>query len=329
MNILYTINDSYVPQLASAITSVCENNKETPHINFYVIGDHISEKNQKSLYTYTSNYGRNLTIIELERVEDYFDFEFDTSGWNKIVLARLLVDKLLPSNLERVLYLDGDTTVIGRLEELWKINMTGYLVAGVEEPTVSKERKEYLGLKNGRYINAGVLLINLTLWRELNATKKILDYYKAHGGKLFANDQDAINGSLKGQIYYLPPKYNFCNTFYYYPYTVICKMISPVPYIDQNLFEESYNNPIIIHFLGEERPWREGNFHKYRKYYTKYLHMTPWKDTQFELGWKTYFFFLKVFNLITKPFPMLRYRVIQYLIPRFIEFRAKKLLKQR
>ena len=37
MNILYTFNDKFVPQVAAAITSVCENNKNVFEIHFYPV----------------------------------------------------------------------------------------------------------------------------------------------------------------------------------------------------------------------------------------------------------------------------------------------------
>ena len=36
--------------------------------------------------------------------------------------------------------------------------------------------------------------------------------------------------------------------------------------------------PVIIHFLGDERPWIRGSHNHYGKWYRKYLAMTPWKD---------------------------------------------------
>ena len=49
MNILYILDDNFVPQVAAGICSVCENNKEEQDICFYIISLHISEKNQKSM----------------------------------------------------------------------------------------------------------------------------------------------------------------------------------------------------------------------------------------------------------------------------------------
>ena len=52
-------------------------------------------------------------------------------------------------------------------------------------------------MESDPYINAGVLLIDLKKWRSEQTGLQILNYYAANNGKLFANDQDAINGTLR------------------------------------------------------------------------------------------------------------------------------------
>ncbi len=328
MNILYTLNDKFLPQVAASITSICENNKKMNTIHFYliVLGG-LSLQDQKKLQKCVKKYNRELDILPLENLANYFDFEFDTNGWNPIVLARLLVDKILPKNIDKVLYLDGDTICRGDLTDLWLDNMDGKVVGASIEPTVDKKRKQALGLENSHYYNAGVLLINLEKWRHQKIGSKIINYYKEHSGKLFANDQDAINGCLKNQIYTLSPKYNYCNIFDQYSYRFLCKLEKPAEYIDKNTFLEAKKNPVIIHYLGEERPWRKHNTHKYRDDYKHYLSLTEWKDTPDEEGWGLYFFCWRIFNLVTYPFNRLRYTIINSLIPVFMNYRSLKLKK--
>lgn len=123
------------------------------------------------------------------------------------------------------------------------------------------------------------------------------------------------------------PKYNFCNIFYQYPYKFLSNLVSPLKYFSKEEFENCVHNPVIIHYLGEERPWRAGNTHKYKKYYEKYLGMTDWKNTPYEEGWRVYFVCWRLFNLIMKPVPKVRYYIINMLIPCFMKYRAKKLRK--
>ena len=93
-------------------------------------------------------------------------------------MARLLVDKLLPDDIDRILYLDGDTLVLGSLESLWKLDMGNRSIGMGPESTVDAARRGFLGLDKQMYCNAGVLLIDLQRWRERKLGEKVLEYYK-------------------------------------------------------------------------------------------------------------------------------------------------------
>lgn len=327
MNILYNLNDGFVPQVGAGIVSVCENNKDLTNIHFYILSYGIIEGNKKKLNKLVKKYKRNIDIIELDDLNKYFDFNFDTNGWNPIVLSRLLLDKILPESLDKILYLDGDTIVRGSLEELWNMDLNGKTIGMSIEPTIDRKRIKILELDDKPYYNAGVLMVDLKRWRKIKAGDRIINYYKKYDGNLFANDQDAINGAMKNEIITISPKYNFYNIFNQYSYNFLKKQMKNSDYISKSMFEDAVNNPIIIHYLGEERPWREGNKHKYRDDYKKYLSMSYWKNIPDEKGWKLYFFCWNTFNFVTKPFPGLRLRIINNLIPAFMKIRKRKLKK--
>lgn len=328
MNIVYTLNNKFVPQVAASITSICENNRKNKKIDFYLLHTDISKNNQAKLKKYVNKYNRNIHFIQLDNLNKYFDFNFDTNGWNPVILARLLIGQLMPKNIQKILYLDGDTIIRGELESLWNTDISHYIIAASIEPTVDKKRKEKLGLKKYPYYNSGVLLINLKQWRKNNTGKQIIDYYQKHDGNLFAPDQDAINGSQKGKIYTLSPKYNFFNSFYQYPYSFLSNLCD-YKYVSYDIYKDAKEDPIIIHYLGEERPWRIGNTHRFKNDYLKYLNMTPWENQGLEKGWKLYFLCWNCFNIITKPFPLLRYKIINTLIPTFMNIRSKQLVKNK
>lgn len=329
MNFLYTTNDKFVPQVGAGICSVCENNKDVDKINFYIFSVEIQEKNKVLLQELGKRYEREVLIIEMKALETYFKFSFDTSGWNPIVLARLLLDQLLPDNVERIIYLDGDTIVRDSLQDMWNTDMGGAVIGGCIEPTVNKKQVTFLNMEGIPYINAGVLLINMKKWREEKTGERIIKFYEKNNGRLFANDQDAINGALKGEIYYLSPRYNFYNIYDAYPYRMLSSLVKPGKYIEREIFNYAVSHPAIIHYLGEERPWRKGNKHRFRQDFKKYLELTPWSDMKFEEGWETYFKCFNLFNKIMKPFPMIRYKVITALIPSFMKFRSRKIKKDK
>ncbi|HGA1235869.1 TPA: glycosyltransferase family 8 protein, partial [Streptococcus suis] len=200
MNILFTLNDAFVPQVAACMGSIMRTLNEEDTCHFYLFSDGISQQNKEKLNQFVTDGGNKLTIVELENLESYFDFEVDTNGWASVVLARLLVDKLLPEEVDRIIYLDGDTLVLENIRELWEVDLEGKVLGMCPEPTASSERREGLNLGTYTYHNAGVLLINLKRWRSKSIGTIIFDYYKEKNGELFANDQDALNGALKEEI---------------------------------------------------------------------------------------------------------------------------------
>lgn len=328
MNVFYAFDNNFLPQSATSICSLCENNKDIEKINIYIASYRITDDNKLKLKELVTSYGRNIEIIELNNLDNYFDFEFDSSGWPPVTLARLLIDKLVPQEVDKILYLDSDVIVRRNLKKLWNLDMRDKIIGMSIEPTVNIDRRIILGMENYPYYNAGVMLINLKKWREKKACQQIFDFFKGHGGKLFAADQDAINGTLKNDIYTLSPAYNSYNIYYQYPYKFMKKLMGKIEYVSKNDYDEAIDNPYIVHFLGEERPWREGNTHKYKNEYKFYLNKTVWKNAKDEQGWKMYFLCWRIFNTLTRPFPYIRYKIINYLIPKFISYRAKKRKKQ-
>lgn len=328
MHILYTLNDKFVPQVAAWICSVCENNEKWA-ITFHIMSAWITEKNKNELKKLASKYNNELFIYELKPLEEYFDFKFDTNWRNQIVLARLLVDKILPDNVDKLLYLDWDTIVRWNLKELFETDMWEKSIGMSIEPTYDKTRKDNLWLHIYPYCNAWVIFINMKRFRDIKAWMIIIDYYRQHDWQLFANDQDAINASMKDEIYILPPKYNFFNIFRHYPYWFLKKLMWKVPYFSKKEYMESVENPVIIHYLWEERPRRAWNRHKYRADYKKYLWMTYRKDNPDEKWWRLYFLCWYIFNFIMNPIPQLRYKIINYLIPYFLDYRKRQLKKIR
>ena len=334
MNIVYTSDDNFVPQTCTGMVSVMENNKDSS-IHFYILSKNIKPNHKQMITALASHYGQQVDLIDLPSTEELCGKSIDTGGWNNIVLSRLFLNTLLPKDVDKVLYMDGDTIVRKGLIDLYNTDISNYTLAAVIEPTVPGYRKEELGLsKDANYYNAGVLLINLKLWRERNTSQRILQYFEAHGGKLFANDQDAINGCLADEILPVSISYNFCNTYDFYPYRAVRKWMGPKNSLSKQEYKDICADPTIVHFLGEERPWRYGNRHRFSRDFFKYYKKTPigWDlKTRYDIiehGWERYFFCFYFFNMITKPFPEIRLKIISTLIPVFMKIRKKKLKKK-
>ena len=128
MNLVYTIDNNFVPQLAANIQSVKQNNPNI-QLNFYILSMGLSKANVDYLTDFFSDKLCDVIIIDISDFKDRIAFEFDTTGWNEIVLARLLLDNYLPNEIERVIYLDADTICRSSLREFWQADLDGKTIA--------------------------------------------------------------------------------------------------------------------------------------------------------------------------------------------------------
>ena len=243
-------------------------------------------------------------------------------------MGRLFAPKVLPESVERALYLDCDTIVCGSIEPLYETELGECLAGMVMEPTVYQEMKETIGMKpEDAYFNSGVILMDLARWRAEDVLKKLLDFYGAHAGSLFACDQDTINGALRGKICSLTPKYNFFTNYRYFRYQTLKKLCAAYEEVGEQAFYEAKRAPVVIHYLGDERPWIRGNHNHYKKYYKKYLTRTPWKDMPLTEGKFLYMQLWWCFNQMTRLCPALRLAISRRLGMRVID--ARKTGKER
>ncbi len=325
MNIVYASNDGYARHLAVSMTSLFDRNRRTRQITVYVISMGISGESREKLESIAAQYGREIHFAELENVEGQFACGIDTRSFDVSAMGRLFAGRLLPEQVERVLYLDCDTVVAQPLMELWRTDLRGCTLGAVIEPTIYRAVKKIGFTEKDFYVNSGVLLIDLKRWRQTGAERKLLEFYESKGGSLFACDQDTINGALKGQIFPLPPRYNFFTNYRYFSYQELIRQ-EPV-YADavkEEEFDEAKRHPVIIHYAGDERPWYAGNLNHYRKAYEHYLAMTPWAGMPKEKGKELYLLAYHLMDYATVVCPPVRRFISEHLAMRILAARNRK-----
>ena len=121
---------------------------------------------------------------------------------------RYLFADLLPKSVKRLIYLDADIICKDDILSLWQTDLQGRVLGAVrdwgEDGSCGR-----IGLKNGRYFNSGVLLMDLVKWRQQKLTQKLFRWLEQVGNtKILWGDQDALNGVIDGWFTELPKIYN-------------------------------------------------------------------------------------------------------------------------
>jgi lipopolysaccharide biosynthesis glycosyltransferase len=145
-------------------------------------------------------------------------------------------------------------------------------------PTVASPR----GLLNFRelglapdlaYLNAGVMSLDLRLWREERLSERLLGYLESHPHAIRWWDQDALNAVLAGRWGELDPRWN-----------QIPQVWEPAREGEDgfpaSLRELMIRDPWIVHFSTWSKPWHWGCTHPARERFFEVLDRTEWA------GWR-------------------------------------------
>lgn len=160
---------------------------------------------------------------------------------------------------EKCIYLDVDICVCQDLTSLYEIELEGDYIAGVKAAGYyypdSKVRKQLDMLQIeafDRYINSGVILMNLKKIREDGLEQKFEQLVE---NKFTSEDQDVLNCACYPYIKILEPKYNLMTK---YPVSDMdgydkekCLQIC----YDKESWRTAIENPVIIHFADFRKPW--------------------------------------------------------------------------
>lgn len=242
-NVVCCGDGRFISRMGVMLTSLFSSNKNNA-FDVFVITDDLSPINRRKFLRLESKYGtRNvINIIDIP-ANLKKRFLFPCNGhFSSAICYRFLVPILLPDNVDRVLYLDGDIIVNGDISNIFDFDMTGKAAAMVRNCTNYDD--------NNIYFNSGVCLMNLDYWRKSNigelCLNSIMEYWPSH---IFL-DQDILNDLLKGSILSLPITYNL-----QYPFICggnFCRFSNDF----QKEIENASRNPRIIHYCGPAKPWQ-------------------------------------------------------------------------
>lgn len=281
LDVVYASDENYVSILGVSLTSLFENNRETP-IRVHILDDRICEESREQLARVAERYAQKIEFIPIPDLDKLAGQKIDALRWSKASFARLYLATLAPQ-LRKVLYLDCDTMILGDLRPLGKMELpNGCSCAAVAE-CMGDKHKENVGLKSGDpYVNSGVMLIDLDRWREQEIEKLFSAYIQKCSGRIPYVDQGVINAVLKGQIATLDPKYNMMTVCYDFNYKELQRYRKTIYSYSESSYERAKKYPVVVHFTTSflsRRPWINAKqTHPFSKKWREYKAMSPWAD---------------------------------------------------
>ncbi len=254
MNILVSLDSNYIYPLCVMFRSLAKTNPDG-HFDIYVAYSSLTEEDFVRMESALE--GTDAVIHRVLVDDSVFAGAPVLSRLSKETYYRLLIGDILPESVHRLLYLDPDIVINKDLSELYNTDMQGNAVAAGTHlfGFVEKINLSRLGMKKtSRYINAGVLLIDLDEWRKSVTLEQIFRFITENIKKLLLADQDVINVMFEDKMLYIDER--ICNldekTFSTYS-----AKSAKSKRIDLDWVR---NNTAVIHFNGKHKPWREKNY---------------------------------------------------------------------
>jgi len=270
IDIVTGCDDGFAQHLAAMLLSLADTNPRHGFTIFIVWSGTSAEKDKLSQGLASTPF--SFAFIEVG--DDAFAGLSATLNITKMTYSRLLIGDLLPREIPRILYLDGDIIVRGDIGELWTTDLRDKTLGAVADlPRYPFNRT--LGLPpEAPYFKAGVLLIDLERWRELKIGERALTFAREHQDRLRWWDQCALNFVLQDDWVALDRGWNFQS-------------------LDIGRFVNGYMRfgatdwrrlaaARLVHFNGPSKPWHYLNDHPLKSEYLGYRSRTPWPLRRFE-----------------------------------------------
>ncbi|QDA59341.1 glycosyltransferase family 8 protein [Hymenobacter jejuensis] len=262
VHLAIAFDENYLEPFYALITSVFQNNPQN-RIEVHAIATGVSDASKRGIEEYIQRHGSAIHFYQVD--EEYISRFVLTSKWTPAVYYRLFFPLLVPASVERLLYIDTDTLVVGDLREFDKIELGSYPVAAAYDNWVKTNPD--LGItEEGKYFNSGVLLMNVPEWKKQNVSEKAIDFLLKYPEKIKFVDQDALNAVLIGNWLRIDNRYNLI-------YSLIPETLP------RKEFDAFLADKVILHFTLQ-RPWTMLCQNRFRYLYRRYLAQSPFKSTR-------------------------------------------------
>ena len=245
VSILYCFDKNYNLQAFTSIISLLDYSED-------IIDLHVVHKEEMTIDDFPKIIidHKNLHKITINTFDlKHKEFpNIENSHVSEATYYRIYLNDFLPSDISSILYVDADiiflndiTSIYAELSE--NLLESDYIVAATTEYSrndFNNKRFTNLEMKSKRYLNAGVMFIDLAKWRNQKVFESLIETQNKMGSRLIYWDQDVFNSFLDGEYMEIPKKLNFNP--------------SNIEYSIKK-FNEIYENIICIHYNGKLKPW--------------------------------------------------------------------------
>lgn len=252
-------SNMYVPYLSVCLQSLKAHNNNLYNYDIVVFTSEIPVQTQNILKEQIQTKNISLRFFNPKPLFDNIKLYISHEYFKEECYYRL-VSPLIFKNYKKIIFTDIDLLFCDDLVELYNFDLQEKPMAAcidlIWHGIINRnpELKDIYSLKTlalddpYTYVNTGVIVLDVQKCMELNFVNAVLKLVQSTNYK--TQEQDAINSFFKNNIAYLETCWNVATRPGW-----IKDIINYMPKISRIAFENSWENPKIIHYLGGVKPW--------------------------------------------------------------------------
>lgn len=274
INIVCTIDNHYAQHCAVMLSSLFHHNPDQA-FRIFLITDGLDPNISKQLEQFLLDHKQDYEMIQIDKAA-----LGNAPVTHHISLAtyfRLFIPKVLPQHVQKVLFLDADMIIRQPIDKLWNLEIEAFSHAAAIAAGMDDYPRE-IGLPaESLYFNAGLLLINLQAWRELQIFERGCELLEKNADRIQWWDQDVLNILLNRQWLPLDLTWNAQPFIYEAEFQNSAELQTKYERFQSSA---AIADPAIVHFVGggSAKPWHFYCTHPFKDDYRKFLKTTPWRN---------------------------------------------------
>lgn len=273
--IVFAFDDNYALPASIAIKSLLDSKKLDTNYEIIVFHGGLKQPTIKKMNSICDIRWIKVDSMSLKNVP---------VGWSGLeTYYRLFMADLLPE-YEKVIWSDVDVLFKGDLSDIFVNDISNFDWAGIP----AEKQNELNGIHTHFEENTkpfiympGFMIANLKLWREKNLLKKFFQIIEEYGDRLKMFDLDILNLAADN-IKEIP--FDYCVLENIYDNDDISNA-KEAPWLLNTYTKEELirakNNPIIIHYAGNDIKIWLRNANIIPKYYWDYIIKSPFYNHEF------------------------------------------------
>ena len=276
--VVFSSSNSFAPYLGVALKSMMNTISKESNYDIIVLEKNIEDEEKRKLLSICENkVNVSLRFINTKSLVSNINFYVPTKDLSEETYYTVLVPWIL-RNYNKALVLDCDIIINHDVALLYNTDLGDLYIGAVKEivylgflnnPVLNANDSltEYteikLGLKNPYdYFNAGVLLMNLSKFRENYSMATFFDMIDNNQFSIV--EQDLLNSVCADKVLFLDYSWNFMSCLSE-PSIIDEKLslsdttipnLKLAPENEILLYEEASQHPYIYHYLTRLKPWK-------------------------------------------------------------------------